>query len=639
MEVRLKKLGLSSQSLDKFILSQKNLSKTPPKLFPTLHKSKPSKKREQVVSILNVSHPVLQQLEQCCSTIRQFNRVHAQLMVHGLFQHPLAAGRCIKKLCTALNSVSYSVLVYDYVDERDAFMCNTIIRSFVNVNDPVAALRFYYERMVAKWVSPNHFTFPLVAKVSSQIGSLAEGQKAHAKVLKFGFESDLFVRNSFIHMYSQCGRVFDARVVFDVGTVLDLVSWNSMIDGYVKNGEVGLARQLFDEMCERDVFSWNSMISGYVDIGDMEAARRLFEKMPFSDIVSLNCMIDGYARIGNVSMARKFFDQMLFRNVVSWNIMFSLCLRRKDYGECLRLFDEMIEGGETKPNAASLVSVLTACANFRRLDKGKWIHSYIRDHGIEADVLLLTALLTMYAKCGIMDCARGIFDEMTNRSVVSCNSMIMGYGMHGQAEKAIEVFFDMEKKGPMPNEATFVCILSACAKAGMVLEGWWFFDIMHQKYRIEPRAEHIGCMIDLLGQAGLSRMLIKRMQIEAEATSRAALFSAFRMKISELRTSVAEELVKLYPDDIAPYLLLVNMYAAEGQWKSVDNVRSVMKEKGLESSFHYSFNHLSDFFSASCPMEFPLHRRHIIYSMLSEMGSHLKLSGEGSDVLLGIHGG
>ncbi len=171
--------------------------------------------------------------------------------------------------------MSHAVYVFDCLDEPDAFMCNTIMRSYVNSNDPCSALGFYYGRMVGKWVSPNHYTFPLLVKVCADIGSLREGEKAHARVVKFGFESDLFVRNSLIHMYSACGRIGDARMVFDAGPDWDLVSWNTMIDGYVKNGEVSIARELFDEMNERDVFSWNSMISGYVGIGDMEAAKGL----------------------------------------------------------------------------------------------------------------------------------------------------------------------------------------------------------------------------------------------------------------------------------------------------------------------------------------------------------------------------
>ncbi|KAJ4836392.1 hypothetical protein Tsubulata_921514 [Turnera subulata] len=629
-----RKLFESSLSLDKFIKSQKNLSRPPPKLFPNdpypepETTTPPAYRNPSIPVTLDLNHPILQKLEQSCHTIKHFNQIFTHLVVLGLLQYPLAAGRCVKKLCTSLNSVSYCVLLYDHIEEPDAFMCNTVMKCFVSGKDPFGALRFYYERMIARWVLPNHYTFPLVAKVCGDIASLIEGQKAHALVVKFGFEFDLFVRNSLVHMYSICGRVWDARAVFDGGSVLDLVSWNSMIDGYVKNGEVGLARELFDEMTERDVFSWNSMISGYAGVGDMEAAKALFERMSDKDVVSWNCMIDGYAKIRNVSMAREFFDRMPFPNVVSWNVMLALYLRCKDYGQCLKLFDQMV-GGDVRPNEASLVSVLTACGNFGRIQEGKWIRSYIKDNAIIPDVLLSTALLTMYAKCGKMDLAREIFDEMTEKSVVSWNSMIIGYGMQGGGEKAIEMFMEMEKKGPSPNDATFVCVLSACSHAGMVLEGCWYFDLLHRKYKIEPTEDHYGCLVSLLGNADLIKQsgeLPSEMDANGEPSFWGALLSAFRTRsLSELAEIVAKQLIKLYPKNIATYIMLANIYASERKWDSVENMRQIIEQEGLGQTVGLGMSNLPELGSGSYEENGSLHKRKMVYSMLSEMCAHMKL--------------
>lgn len=118
--------------------------------------------------------------------------------------------------------------------------------------------------MLARWVPPNHYTFPLIIKLCADTSSQREGEKAHARVLKFGLETNLFARNSLIRMYSVFGRIGCARSLFDASYVLDLVSYNTMIDGYVKNGETSSARKLFDEMSERDIISWNCMIAAYV---------------------------------------------------------------------------------------------------------------------------------------------------------------------------------------------------------------------------------------------------------------------------------------------------------------------------------------------------------------------------------------
>lgn len=117
----------------------------------------------------------------------------------------------------------------------------------------------------------------------------------------------------------------------------------------------------------------------------------------------------------------------------------------------------------------------------------------------------------MYAKCGAMDLARDVFDEMQNRSVVRRM---------------------MKKRGPKPNDSTFTCVLSACTHAGMVLEGWWCFDLVCRVYKIEPKVEHYGGMVDLLAWAGLiqdsEEIISKKMPMESVPALWGALHSACR---------------------------------------------------------------------------------------------------------------
>uniref|UniRef100_A0A803PN46 Pentatricopeptide repeat-containing protein n=1 Tax=Cannabis sativa TaxID=3483 RepID=A0A803PN46_CANSA len=630
MSVRLKPSKstprLSSISLEKLLKSHKNLSTPSPRLWL----NQEHELNDLGLPILKLTHPLLRALDSS-NGFREFNQIQTQLVVSGLLQNSLVASRAIKKLCSAPKTLPRAVNVFDFIDEPDAFLCNTIMRSYVNSNDPNSAIGFYYEKMVGgKNVVPNHYTFPILIKACAGLGSLREGEKAHSRIVKLGFELDLFVRNSLIHMYSFNGRVEDARVMFDEGSELDLVSWNSMIYGYVKNGGLSVARNLFDVMPERDVFSWNSMIGGYVEMGDIEAARQLFDEMPSRDVVSWNCMIDGYARMVNVLEAFDLFERMPLRNIVSWNIILALYVRSKDYNECLRLFDSMIEVGEVKPNGATLMSVLTASTNLGRLDKGKCVHSYIESNRIKPDVLLSTALLTMYAKCGDMDMARKVFDLMHERSVVSWNSMIMGYGIHGNGKKALETFLEMEKKGPLPNDATFICILSACTHSGMVLEGWWYFDLMQRVYNIEPKVEHYGCMVDLLARAGLvkdSEELMRKMPMEAGPALWGSLLSACRTHSnSNLGEIVAKRLIELEPTDIGPYVMLSNIYASEGKWAEVECVRKMIAENGLEKKEGRSTVHIEEVGSESSLENGSFHRRSMMYSMLSEMGAEMKFS-------------
>ncbi|XP_076912069.1 pentatricopeptide repeat-containing protein At5g15300-like [Bidens hawaiensis] len=615
-----------SKPLEKFREIHKNLKLKPsPNLWSDNHS--PTVKPNPT---LHLTHPILTKLESHPTiNLTQFNQIHTQLIVLGLFQHPLAAGRVLKKLCSCKSTLHYAAGKLFYVlNEPDTFMFNIVIRGLLNVNELVMGLGFY-RLMIRKEVKPNYYTYPLVVRICSELGVVIEGEKVFTRVVKDGFEFDLYVRNALIRFYSVCGLVRDAERVFYSGVETDMVTWNLMIDGYVKNGMVEDARRVFDEMPERDVVSWNVMIAGYGLVGQMGVAKGLFDEMPWRDVVSWNTLIDGYARVNDVACTRRFFDRMPGRNVVSWNTLLGVYVRCGKFDECLVLFDKMLEEG-VKANEASVMSVLIACGHLGRLDKGEWVHDYIRNNeNVVTDVLLSTALLTMYAKCGAMDVARRVFDEMPERTIVSWNSMIMGYGMHGHGEKALEMFLELEKSDLVPNDATFVCVLSACTHAGMVLEGWWYFDLMQRVYMIEPKAEHYGCMVDLLSRAGLmkdSEEIIKYTPLKTGPALWGALLSACRTHSSlELGEMVAKRLMELEPNNVGPYVLLSNIYASAERWDDAENVREMMMKNGLQkpvgSSLVRAENH-----GVESVRGHSLHKKRLMYSMLSDMGVQMKMS-------------
>ncbi|KAM3397053.1 pentatricopeptide repeat-containing protein like [Capsicum galapagoense] len=630
-------LSLSSEYVNKFIKTQINLSKPTSKLWSNNrdhdHVESFDSYSNGVVHILTSGHPILRMLDSCTAKLRQFNQVNGQLVVRGIFQHPLAAGRVMMKLCSSRSTLHHAVKIFENLETPDAFICNTIMKSYVNFDDQEKCLGFYADQMVKNGIFQNHYTFPILVKACADLGRVKEGEMIHGHIVKCGFELDLYIRNVLIHMYSVCYRIGDARKVFDLSSDSDLVTWNTMIDGYVKNGEVNYARWVFDVMPERDIFSWNSMLSGYVGIGDMEAANLLFREMPSRDIVSWNCLLDGYARTGNVVAARALFEQMDYRNVVSWTTLMALYVRLKDYTGCLALFDIMMQDRDIQPNEAILMSVLTACGHLGRLDRGKWIHSYIRYNGsIKPDVLLSTSLLTMYAKCCEMDLAKEVFAEMPEKSVVSWNSMIMGFGTQGHAEEALETFLEMEKSGVMPNGATFICVLSACTHSGMVLEGWWYFNVMTRIYRIEPKVEHYGCMIDLLGRAGLMRDsedLIKNMPMDSGPALWGALLSACKTHSNlELGEIIAKRLIERDPEDIGSYVLLSNIYATQERWDDVEKVRKMMVVNGIRKEAGSSLVQFANSDMWCFPENVSVHKRIMMYSMLSEMGAQIKCRNE-----------
>ncbi|OEL29356.1 Pentatricopeptide repeat-containing protein [Dichanthelium oligosanthes] len=457
------------------------------------------------------------------------------------------------------------------------------------------------------------------------LGSPASARRLLADIPR----PDTVTWNTLLRACLRMGLLPAAHRLFDEMPDRDLVSFNSMLSGYVAEGDMVGARELFDEMPERDVVTWNSMLAGYTRCGDMESAKKMFDEMPVRDVVSSNSMLDGYAQAGDVKMARMVFDGMPRRSIVSWNVVLALCAKVKDWRECLRLFDAMMAVGENIPNEKTFVSVLTACANLGDLERGKWVHGLVceRWESLVPDVLLLTALLTMYAKCGVMGTAKEIFDSMSEKSVASWNSMISGYGLHGHSDKALELFMEMEKNGPQPNKTTFICILSSCAHGGLVLEGWWCFDRMIRFYNIEPKAEHLGCMMDLLGRAGLlkdSEKLINSLQAKVSPALWGALISASRAQdSSKLGEFVGKKLIEMKPTEFSSYVLLSNIYAAEGRWDDVEKVRKVMKEKIVEKDVGVSLVGSSEPHPVA-EDGLLFQQNSVMLSMLGEMGVPVK---------------
>ena len=65
---------------------------------------------------------------------------------------------------------------------------------------------------------------------------LGNGIQVHGAVLKMGFGLDLMLSNDLIGMYSKCGQMNNARVVFNKMPDRNVVSWTSLMCGFLQNG-------------------------------------------------------------------------------------------------------------------------------------------------------------------------------------------------------------------------------------------------------------------------------------------------------------------------------------------------------------------------------------------------------------------
>ncbi|CAL9025860.1 unnamed protein product [Prunus brigantina] len=158
--------------------------------------------------------------------------------------------------------------------------------------------------------------------------------------------------------------------------------------------------------------------------------------------------------------AQRVLDEMPVRNVVSWTAMISAFSKRGYASEALNLFLQMLRSG-TEPNEFTFATVLTSCSGAWGFDLGRQIHSLIIKTKFESHIFVGSSLLDMYAKAGRIYEARGVFNCLPERDVVSCTAIISGYAQLGLDEEALELFRLLQREGMTSNYVTYASVLTA----------------------------------------------------------------------------------------------------------------------------------------------------------------------------------
>ncbi|KAA8530387.1 hypothetical protein F0562_005096 [Nyssa sinensis] len=459
-----------------------------------------------------------------CTNLRTLKQIHAFVIINGFNSNSSALRELIYTSAIAISfTIDYAHRLFAHITEPDLFMWNTMIRGSAQSPNPFLAVSLYTQ-MERRCVRPDDYTFPFVLKACTKLSWVNMGCVIHGKVVKFGFESNTFARNTLIHFHANCGDLRVASELFDGSAKRDVVAWSALTTGYARRGKLSIARGLFDEMPVKDLVSWNVMITCYAKRGEMQSARELFDEVPKRDVVTWNAMIAGYVLCGSHKQAVEMFEEM------------------KCVGE--------------RPDEVTMLSLLSACSDSGALDVGEKIHCALLEIcSGHLSIVLGNVIIDMYAKCGSIEKALEVFRGMREKDESTWNSIIGGLAFHGHSEEAICLFKEMRRMKIRPNEITFVGVLVACSHAGKVKEGRRYFNLMRDEYNIEPNIRHYGCMVDMLGT------------IHGNV---------------ELGRHANEQLLKMRRDQSGDYVLLSNIYASQGEWDGVERVRQLMDDSGVK---------------------------------------------------------
>ncbi|XWS36538.1 hypothetical protein CRYUN_Cryun20dG0093300 [Craigia yunnanensis] len=538
-----------------------------------------------------------------CKTMRDLHQVHALFVKTGRINDPLAAAEILKFCSLSTHrDIDYARKVFRQLREPNCFSWNTIIRALTEsdenneTSDPLEALFLFAEMVSDGTVLPNRFTFPSVLKACARTGKLLEGEQIHGLAVKFGFEKDEFVASNLVRMSVMCGAM------------------------------------------EKAQFLLNKMMVEFENGGNLLQDKRRIE----GNIVLWNVIIDGYVRVGDLRAARELFDKMSQRSVISWNVMISGYAQKGYFKEAIEMF-RLMQMGKLRPNYVTLVSVLPAISRLGALELGKWVHLYAKKKEIEIDDVLGSALIDMYSKCGSIEKAVQVFERISKPNTITWSAIIGGLAMHGKAGDALDYFSRMEREWVTPSDVVYIGVLSACSHAGLVEEGRLVFNHMVNVVGFEPRLEHYGCMVDLLGRAGLlkeAEEFIFNMPITPDDVIWKALLGACKMHGNiEMGDRVAGILMNMAPRDSGAYVALSNIYASSRDWESVARVRLKMKEMDVRKDPGCSWIELDGIVHEFLVEDDSHPRAKEIHSMLQEIAEQMRSVGYKPDarqVLLNI---
>ncbi|KAF5444509.1 hypothetical protein F2P56_033635 [Juglans regia] len=375
--------------------------------------------------------------------------------------------------------------------------------------------------------------------------------------------------------------------------------WNAVVRGLAAGPEptraISWYRTMSRQSCRVDALTCSFALKACARALARSEAMQIHSQVVrlgfYADVLLMTTLLDAYAKSGDLDGAKKVFDEMVVRDIASWNALIAGLAQGSRPSEAIELFNGMrVEGW--KPDEITVLGALSACSQLGALKEGEKVHSYIMGEKLDMNVQVCNAVIDMYAKCGFANKAYTVFKNMCCRSLVTWNTMIMAFAMHGDGYKALELFEQMGQAGVHPDAVSYLGALCACNHAGLVNDGVRLFDSMAGS-GLTPNVKHYGSVVDLLGRAGRLKEaydIVSSMPMKSDEVLWQTLLGACKTYGNvEMAEIASRKLVEMGSKSCGDFVLLSNVYAAHERWKDVDRVRTAMKDRDVKKIPGFSY--------------------------------------------------
>lgn len=509
--------------------------------------------------------------------------LHSFIIKNYLSRDPFYATK-ITRFYALNNDLISARNLFDETPQQSVYLWNSIIRAYARAHKFFDAF-LLFKCMLVSEIKPDNYTFACILRACSESFDFQGVRVVHGKVIVSGLGLDYICNSALVSCYSKLSLVDEASSVFLVIDEPDLVLRNAMISCYGSCGELAKGIELFNEMLKLgirpDGYTIVGLMMGLVDQGLLKIGE-VFHGFCVKCGLIMNAHVGSvlvrvYSRCKNMDVACSVFDSLLQPDLVTWSALITGFSQAGDPVNALIFFTKLLMGGASV-DSVLLASVLTSSSQLAILGLGCEIHGYAVRHGRDNEVMVSSALVDMYAKCGFLESGIRVFRNMVGRNIVSYNSVISGLGLYGRADEAFKVFEELLENGLKPDEATFSGLLCACCHAGLVNDGRQYFKRMRDEFGIQAKTEHHVYMVKILGMDGQMREayeFTKSLPEPVHCSVWGALLSCCdAYNANDLSEVIANHLIENKLRNHSYDVMLSNLYAGKGRWNNVKQLRA-----------------------------------------------------------------
>ncbi|KAH7331795.1 hypothetical protein KP509_20G051200 [Ceratopteris richardii] len=439
---------------------------------------------------------------------------------------------------------------------------------------------------------PDGITFGSLLTAYCNAEDLEKGKQLHSYILALGVGTHSFVGNNLLNMYIKCGTLQDAQTIFDSLPEQDVSSWNMMIKAYLEHELIEKALAALDgmQMCgiQPDHITFLPFVKVCSNILALEHGQHIHAsivKRGFdTQLAIINSLINMYGKCGKLEEAHLLFDKAPEKDILTWNALMTGYVSEGQGLAALRLYLQLEHAG-IKPDKGTYFRAIRACTAVSALGLGKRIHEAVKEAGFSTEMSIINALVDMYAKCGSLKDAHRVFQESSNKDVVTWSSLISGYAEQSDYDTAVELFQEMQEEGVKPDGIAFLSLLAACAHKGLVIKGLFWLRQMRDHYEITEELQHYDCIVDLLGCRGLfdeAEDLLETIPFQYNVVGWLSLLGSCKTYTNLKVAKRCFDIINgVDTDHTTSYVLLSSVYTKAGMYREAEELEISRRDKEL----------------------------------------------------------